>query len=69
MKGRGQHGIQHVFVFLSRGFDWHFVCSAYCGIDIVYLKRRVALSEHEVLMNILHIQLLLFLYIHQWNCI
>jgi len=43
MKGRGQHGIQHVFVFLSRGcFDWKFLCSPYCGIDIVCMKWRVA---------------------------
>ena len=68
MKGRGQHAFQHVFVFLSRGFDWTSVCSPYCGIDIVCMKWRLA-GENEVLMNVLRIQLLLFLYIHQWNCI
>jgi hypothetical protein len=43
MKGCGQHGNQHVFVFLSRGcFGREFVCSPHCGIYIVYMKWRVA---------------------------
>jgi hypothetical protein len=43
MKGRGQRGIQHVFVFLSRGcFDGEFVYRPYCGMYIVYMKWRVA---------------------------
>ena len=43
MKGRGQHGIQHVFVFLSRGcFSWKFLCSPCCGTDILCVKWRVA---------------------------
>ena len=43
MKGVGQHGVQHAFVFLLRCcFDWEFVCSPYCGVDIVCMKWRVA---------------------------
>jgi hypothetical protein len=53
-KVRCQHGIHLVLISLLRcRFDWEFVCSSYCGADIVLWNGELLVTEQGMLMNVL----------------